>query len=399
MKKNILIAMLLTFSMFFQTFADISHYKNNKDIPKYKAYIEQRAESFFSEKNLFDKIDLLVKVSSLLETYEEKKNLSKSEENIVIFLYALDEYIREDIGERIELKKEQITIRVIDDKRCVNCHTESIVSQLEVMSFLEGATYVREDFSDSNVREYLEDNGITNLPAVIFDTNTLNDEGQITPFLQILPDGNYSLALGANFDPFEERSDRGFKIIDMDTLREIQDASYILGNQNAEILWLEYSDLECPFCAKLHTSGVLWDLQDEYGNKLQYSLQHFPLSFHESAMNAALALECIWKENSWAFYDVVEASFEKYNNNNFSLTGFYNIAEQEGIHRENLKTCVSERRYKQKVEEQMSVWQNTFNITWTPGNVLINTKTWEYEILSGAYPYEPFKQIIDRLLK
>ena len=399
MKKSIFIAVLIIFSMFFQTFADISHYKNNKDIPKYKAYIEQRAESFFLEKTLFEKIDLLVKVSSLLETYEWKDTLSKSEENIVIFLYALDEYIREDIGEHIEPEKEQITIRVIDDKRCINCHTESIVSQLKVMSFLEGATYVREDFSDSNVREYLEDNGIANLPAVIFDTNTLNDGGQITPFLQILPDGNYSLALGASFDPFEERSERGFKIIDMDTLKEIQDTSYILGDSDAEILWLEYSDLECPFCARLHTSGVLWDLQDEYGNKLQYSLQHFPLSFHENAMNAALALECIWKEDAWAFYDVVEASFEKYDSNNFSLTGFYNIAEKEGINRENLKTCVSERKYKQKVEAQMSVGQNTFHITGTPGNVLINTKTWEYEILWGAYPYENFKQIIDRLLK
>ena len=38
-----------------------------------------------------------------------------------------------------------------------------------------------------------------------------------------------------------------------------------------------------------------------------------------------------------------------------------------------------------------------FGVTGTPGNVLINNETGEYEVLSGAYPTASFEQIIDRL--
>ncbi len=62
--------------------------------------------------------------------------------------------------------------------------------------------------------KYLEDNNITALPAVVFNSNTMNDGGQITPYLTALPNGSYSLALGATFDPFAKRSENGFLIMD-----------------------------------------------------------------------------------------------------------------------------------------------------------------------------------------
>jgi protein-disulfide isomerase len=40
-----------------------------------------------------------------------------------------------------------------------------------------------------------------------------------------------------------------------------------------------------------------------------------------------------------------------------------------------------------------------FGITWTPGNVLINNNTGEYDIISWAYPTASFETIIDKLLK
>jgi hypothetical protein len=46
----------------------------------------------------------------------------------------------------------------------------------------------------------------------------------------------------------------------------------------------------------------------------------------------------------------------------------------------------------------MNVGSEVFGITWTPWNVLVNTSTLEYEILSGAYPASYFEDIINRLL-
>ena len=45
----------------------------------------------------------------------------------------------------------------------------------------------------------------------------------------------------------------------------------------------------------------------------------------------------------------------------------------------------------------MQTGTDLFGITWTPGNVLVNTETLEYEIISGAYPATAFIELIDRL--
>jgi protein-disulfide isomerase len=37
-----------------------------------------------------------------------------------------------------------------------------------------------------------------------------------------------------------------------------------LGNQDAEISFVEYSDLECPFCKKLHESGTIEQILKQY---------------------------------------------------------------------------------------------------------------------------------------
>jgi hypothetical protein len=45
----------------------------------------------------------------------------------------------------------------------------------------------------------------------------------------------------------------------------------------------------------------------------------------------------------------------------------------------------------------MNTWTNIFGITWTPGNVIINTETLEYEVISWAYPAQTFRDAIERL--
>jgi len=40
-----------------------------------------------------------------------------------------------------------------------------------------------------------------------------------------------------------------------------------------------------------------------------------------------------------------------------------------------------------------------FGITGTPGNVIINNETGEYEVISGAYPAEEFEAKINSIMK
>jgi len=66
-----------------------------------------------------------------------------------------------------------------------------------------------------------------------------------------------------------------------------------------EIVILEFTDLECPFCARHHTAGTLQTVVDAYP-EVSYATLAFPLSFHPLARPAAEAMLCA---QTYASYD------------------------------------------------------------------------------------------------
>ncbi|USN57876.1 MAG: thioredoxin domain-containing protein [Candidatus Peribacteria bacterium] len=136
----------------------------------------------------------------------------------------------------------------------------------------------------------LKDEGITTLPAAIFSRNGITG---LDAYLNQLPSGNYSLALGSTFDPFAKRSERGFLVMEKAILDTIKSGAYVKGNTAAPITWLEYSDLECPYCARLHNSGTPKEIMEKYGESINMIFQHFPLDFHANAKPGAEVLECL----------------------------------------------------------------------------------------------------------
>jgi len=185
--------------------------------------------------------------------------------------------------------------------------------------------------------------------------------------------------------------------MDLNDLESIRANSIIDGNADAPITVLEYSDLECPFCAKFHNDGTPKAIQEKYGENLNIIFNHFPLDFHANALPAAQALECV-REQGWDFYGLIDASFEKYSSNNFSLTGFYELAAEYWADSALVQECVEADTYNELVNTQMTTGQNLFGVTGTPGNVVINNLTWEFEVVSGAYPAATFEAIIDKML-
>lgn len=291
-----------------------------------------------------------------------------------------------------------ITITIIDDKRCTNCQTDEIVTQLKTLPFLSNSTYIEKDFSDVWVSEYLKNNSITALPLIILSTNQIDDEWSITQYLQKLKvDSGFFLNVWAFFDPFEERSDKWFLIIDNELLNQIKSNTYLKWNREAKISWLEYSDLECPFCARLHNSDVENNIKETYNDNVNIYFNHFPLEFHKNALPWAMILECL-AEQKWsdAFYSLLDTSFK---NEKTDKDYLMNEAIKLWANSETLEKCVLDWKYSEKISDEQTTWNKTFGVTWTPGNVLINNDTWEYEVISWAYPFEEFKRVIDELLK
>ena len=288
-----------------------------------------------------------------------------------------------------------IKVSIIDDKRCTNCQTDALIAQLKQIPFMSNSELDVKDFSDSWIEDYLKDNWITMLPAVILSTNQVWD-ADMQQYLSPLKDWQYSLNIWANFDPFAERSEKWFLMLDKEVLSSIKSDSYLKWNSDAKITWLEYSDLECPYCAKLHNSTVESDLKAKYGDSINVYFNHFPLSFHENAMPWAIILECVWEQlwSDW-FYWLIDVSYdEEKSNEDFLIDESVNLWADKDV----LEACISDNKFKDKVENQMNNGSWIFWITWTPWNVLINNETWEYEVISWAYPTESFEAISDKLL-
>lgn len=63
--------------------------------------------------------------------------------------------------------------------------------------------------------------------------------------------------------------------------------SYVLGNPNAKITIVEFSDFQCPFCARFHP--MVGEAYKAFPNDVKVILKNFPLDFHPNARPAAKA--------------------------------------------------------------------------------------------------------------
>jgi protein-disulfide isomerase len=181
-----------------------------------------------------------------------------------------------------------------------------------------------------------------------------------------------------------------------DDIAKLTKDTYVKGDESAQILWIEYSDLECPFCKRLHDSGAIKNLEAKYGDKLALAFKHYPLPFHPTAMPAAQAAECVGEAGGSAkYFAFVESIFVK----GTPSQDIINAAVKEvGLNADTIKKCVDSGKFKARVDAHMAEGSSKFGVNGTPGNVLINTKTGKYEVVSGAQPEANFDAAIVRLM-
>lgn len=74
------------------------------------------------------------------------------------------------------------------------------------------------------------------------------------------------------------------------TLTPLNENDHVLGDINAQVTVIEYSDLECPFCIRFHDTQET--IMKDYAGKVKWVHRHFPLNFHASAKPYAYAAEC-----------------------------------------------------------------------------------------------------------
>lgn len=170
-------------------------------------------------------------------------------------------------------------------------------------------------------------------------------------------------------------------------------SDYIRGNPNATITVVEYSDTECPFCARVHPT--ITQLLEDYGDQVNWVFRHYPLSFHASAQKGSESLECAGElGGSTKFWAMIDKIYEK----GSDLTKFGEYAKEIGLNQTAFQACLDSGKYASKVAEMMQ-GGNEAGVQGTPGNLILNHKTKKVAVVSGAQPLQNFKNAIDGLLK
>ncbi len=179
------------------------------------------------------------------------------------------------------------------------------------------------------------------------------------------------------------------------TVSEVSDSDHLLGSPNAELVIVEFSDIDCPYCAVFH--ATMHKIMDEYGpnGDVAWVYRNFPLdSLHPDARAKAESAECVASlGGNDAYWDYLDALFARTE----TLADLPSIAAEFGVDQTAFNACVSEKRFADKVtahgDEAMAAGGRG-----TPYSVIVAKDGATYPI-NGALPYDVIKQTIETALK
>jgi protein-disulfide isomerase len=171
-------------------------------------------------------------------------------------------------------------------------------------------------------------------------------------------------------------------------LAAVADDEPYLGGKNAKVVIVEYTDFECPYCARHH--DTMKQIISTYGNDIKYVLRHFPLSFHANAQKAAEAFECAAEQDGDKAYDLSDKMFDLNTAGTMSVAAFKSAAKSVGLNASKFNTCLDDGKYATVVQQEQA-GGGAAGVDGTPATFING------QLVSGALPFENFQQIIDSL--
>jgi protein-disulfide isomerase len=183
-------------------------------------------------------------------------------------------------------------------------------------------------------------------------------------------------------------------------MRTVDASDHIRGNPDAAVKIVEYSDLECPFCKRFHST--MQQVVEEYGKdgRVAWVYRHFPLdALHSKARKEAEATECAndlgGNTAFWTYIDKLIAITPS--NNQLDPNQLPVIAGDIGLNREAFQTCLDAGKFADRVSADLSDAQAAGG-SGTPYSIAI-AKNGEKFPINGAQPYEEVKRIIELALQ
>jgi protein-disulfide isomerase len=154
------------------------------------------------------------------------------------------------------------------------------------------------------------------------------------------------------------------------------------GGAKAPITIVEFSDYQCPFCKRAEES--VDKVMKTYGDKVRLVFRDYPLPMHPQARPAAEAANCANAQGK--FWDYHAKLFA--NQTALGDDKLKEYAKEIGLDTAKFDQCLAEKPFKAAIDKDIAD-ASKVGVNGTPA-FFINGR-----MLSGAQPFEKFKEVID----
>ncbi len=168
--------------------------------------------------------------------------------------------------------------------------------------------------------------------------------------------------------------------------------SPVKGPKDAPVTIVEFSDFQCPFCAK--GEDRLKQVRENFGDKVKVVFKHYPLPMHDQAHEAAFAAMAAGEQGKfWEMHDILFNNQKKFAAGKMKDLAVKWAKQIDGLDVDKFKKAYSNNQseYKKIIKKDQSLGQD-LGVKGTP-HFFVNG-----ERMSGAQPYSKFKSVIESKL-
>ncbi len=166
-----------------------------------------------------------------------------------------------------------------------------------------------------------------------------------------------------------------------------------VGPVNAPVTIVEYADLQCPTCQRMH-EFLETKLLPRYGNKLRVIFKEYPLPMHDWSFTAAIADQCAFEINPSTYMPLRTAIFKSQQLINITNVRdtLLSLGEQAGLDRVQLAGCLDAKSSVPRIQRDIAEAKR-IDVTSTP-TLFINGR-----MMIGLPSEDAYYQAIDQALK
>jgi protein-disulfide isomerase len=159
-----------------------------------------------------------------------------------------------------------------------------------------------------------------------------------------------------------------------------------LGPNDAKITIIEFSDFECPYCQR--SQSVTKSLRAKYKDQIKWVFRDFPLSFHQNAMFAHIAANCVGKQGK--YWDIFDKLFQ--NTGSLNREKVLQLVSDMNIDMKKFEECTKDPEVEREVHSDIADGQEV-GVNGTPAFFINGI------MIEGAQPITSFEKIIEQELK